>query len=409
MSFKDSVRNKTGEILTDSLEMFEKIFAQATNELKIRRKPKVSAQDSLLIPVPKNPKAGKAKPAPAKQPGRMASSSEPAKKRETTPPSKTRPAATPRKAKGSRPLRLLLLFFLLVILAGFAANHFVIIDLSAVPSLLGLESKPVVQAPMPRKQPAKPAEKPAPAPKPPERVEKASPPLPAPATTTPSPATSEDKLAALETPTTMAPALPADQEAEEKAPRVAAEAQPKPPQVADTRQTQPSPTQTTATTKPAMQEIAPSKPVAPQYPYSVYLGSFKAPEAVKKALSDYHEKGLSAYWARVDLGDKGIWYRFFAGYFRTKEEAEKYISERKLQGATPQLTIYANWIGSYVSEKDAEDRKKALVSAGFWPYVIKNAEGKSVLYSGAFDRKEYAEKEQTALASKGIQSEVVER
>jgi cell division protein FtsN len=49
------------------------------------------------------------------------------------------------------------------------------------------------------------------------------------------------------------------------------------------------------------------------------------------------------------------------------------------------------------------------VSAGFYPYVIQGADGKSLLYSGAFDRKEYAEKERTILASKGIKSETTER
>ena len=49
------------------------------------------------------------------------------------------------------------------------------------------------------------------------------------------------------------------------------------------------------------------------------------------------------------------------------------------------------------------------MSAGFYPYIIKGADGKSLLDSGAFDRKEYAEKERSALASKGIRSEVVER
>ena len=94
---------------------------------------------------------------------------------------------------------------------------------------------------------------------------------------------------------------------------------------------------------------------------------------------------------------------------RTKEEAEKFIRDRNIQGATPGTTKYANLIGSYESDKEVEDQRRALVSAGFYPYVIKGADGKSLLYSGAFDRKEYAEKERTVLASKGIKSETTER
>jgi len=49
------------------------------------------------------------------------------------------------------------------------------------------------------------------------------------------------------------------------------------------------------------------------------------------------------------------------------------------------------------------------VSAGFYPYVIQGTGGERFLYSGAFDRKEYAERERTILASKGIKSETIER
>jgi len=98
-------------------------------------------------------------------------------------------------------------------------------------------------------------------------------------------------------------------------------------------------------------EVAPRQPPTPQYPYSVYLGSFKTPGAVNKALIEYQEKGLSVYWAKVDLRDKGVWFRFFTGYFQTKEEAEKLIRDRNIQGAAPGTTKYANFFGSYESER----------------------------------------------------------
>jgi hypothetical protein len=111
----------------------------------------------------------------------------------------------------------------------------------------------------------------------------------------------------------------------------------------------------------------------------------------------------------VDLGDKGVWFRFFTGCFQTKEEAQQVIRDRNIQGATPGTTKYANFVGSYVSDKEVEDQMRALLSTGFCPYIIKGADGKRLLYSGAFDRKEYAEKERRALASKGINSETTER
>ena len=50
-----------------------------------------------------------------------------------------------------------------------------------------------------------------------------------------------------------------------------------------------------------------------------------------------------------------------------------------------------------------------LESAGYHPYVIQGPSGKSYLYTGAFDRKEFAEKERAILASKGITSIATER
>jgi cell division septation protein DedD len=169
------------------------------------------------------------------------------------------------------------------------------------------------------------------------------------------------------------------------------------------------PSQVQVSAKPAAREVAPTRPVTPRYPYSVYFASFKEFETVKEALLEYQGKGLSPYWAKVDLGNKRLWFRFFVGYFPAKEEAETFIRDHKLKEATPGITMYANLIGVYGSDEDAEDKKGALVSAGFYPYVIKAPDGKSLVYSGAFDRKEYAEKERGLLASKGFPSTVVER
>ncbi|EFK95554.1 Tetratricopeptide TPR_2 repeat protein [sediment metagenome] len=219
----------------------------------------------------------------------------------------------------------------------------------------------------------------------------------------------EEKLAELETPTTITQAKADKARVEENEPPMSTTNQPLAPDVAAKEDPQTVPAQTGPAAKPAAPEVTSLRLHTPQYPYSVYLGSFKTSGAVNKALIEYQEKGLSVYWTRVDLGDKGVWFRFFTGYFRTKEEAENFIRKRKIPGATPGTTKYAAFIGSYESDKEVEDRKQTLVSAGFYPYTIKGAEGKSLIYSGAFDRKDYAEKERKALSSKGIRSEVVER
>ena len=407
MTFKDDVRNKTGAVLTKSQEIFEKIFAQATREFSIRRKPKPSAQKPSATPASATPRLTGEKAKSAKASEKTVTPAKTAEKVKASP--RHKPKAKASSKKGSGVLRAGLLLILLLVLAGYAVNHFAIVDLTAIPDLVGLDPKQVVQAPIPRKKPAKAPEKTVSVPNPSQPQEKVPSPPPALSVPPPPAASKEEKLAEIETPTTFEQSKPAKGQVEEKAPPVSNTDQPKPQGGAATQEPQPVPAQTQPQSKPATPEVASSTPVRPQYPYSVYLGSFKAPEAVKKAISDYQEKGLSAYWSKVDLGDKGVWFRFFTGYFRTKEEAEKYIKDRSLQGATPGLTKYVNFIGSYGSDKETEDQKRALVSAGFYPYVIKAPDGRSLLYSGAFDRKEYAEKERDNLASTGIRSMVVER
>jgi cell division septation protein DedD len=411
MTFKDDVRNKTGAFLTKSQQIFEKIFAQATREFTIRRKPKPATPKPATVPAPGTPRTTGEKPKDAKRPEKSAVTYKTSEKVKATPASKPKPKPRSRAGAGSRVLRASLLLVLLLVLAGFFANYFAVIDLTVIPDFLGLGPKHVVHAPITRKQPVKPPEKPVTSPKPSQPLEKVPPPPPAPSEPTPPSVSKEEKLIELETPTTLAQSKPGKGQVEEKAssPSTLTSDQPKPPDTAPTQQPKPVPAQTQASAKPAAQEVAPPPPITAQYPYSVYLGSFKAPEAVKRALSDYQEKGLSAYWARADLGEKGVWFRFFTGYFRTKEETEEFIRDRNIQGATPGITKYANFIGSYGSDKEVEDQKRALVSAGFYPYVIKGADGRSFVYSGAFDRKDYAEKERALLASKGIRSEVVER
>jgi len=69
-----------------------------------------------------------------------------------------------------------------------------------------------------------------------------------------------------------------------------------------------------------------------RYPYSIYWGSYR-PARVGRAICTYEEKGLSLYWAKVDLGEKGSWFRLFTGYFPNKEMAAGYIKANNIEDA----------------------------------------------------------------------------
>jgi len=156
------------------------------------------------------------------------------------------------------------------------------------------------------------------------------------------------------------------------------------------------------------EELFPEESTLP-YPYSVYLGAYKTPERAERAISIYRNKGLSAYWVKVDLGDKGVWYRVFTGYFKDQNEAEAFIRRKQIADAKAKRTRYATLIGIYATERDAQKEFLALSRLGFSPYVIETDSGESQLYVGAFYTKTGAEEQRSDLASKGVQSRVVER
>ena len=151
------------------------------------------------------------------------------------------------------------------------------------------------------------------------------------------------------------------------------------------------------------------KKKASSYPYSIYLGSFSSIESFQKVLPDYREMGLSPYWVKLDLGDKGIWYRLYSDYFKTRREADAFIKAKNIPEAEFRKTSYANLIGAFTSEEALEKKRKALLDLKYSPYVIREDKSTFWLYVGAFYQKARAKKQNADLASKGIQSQLVER
>ncbi|MFC1535457.1 SPOR domain-containing protein [Thermodesulfobacteriota bacterium] len=145
------------------------------------------------------------------------------------------------------------------------------------------------------------------------------------------------------------------------------------------------------------------------YPYSIYLGSLSTITKVKKASSDYTKMGLSPYWIKLDLGEKGVWFRLFVGYFQTRKEADEFIKVRRIQGAESKPIKYANLIGIYTSEEELAKQKVILEELEYSPYVISDTENVFRLYVGAFYQKVRAEEQNADMVLNGIKSQLVER
>jgi SPOR domain len=145
------------------------------------------------------------------------------------------------------------------------------------------------------------------------------------------------------------------------------------------------------------------------YPYSIYLGSYDSIESVKKATMNYEEKGLTPYWIKIDLGQKGVWFRLYADYFQTREEADGLIKTKQLPDAETKKTNYVNLIGIYSSLEEAYRQKEVIENLGYSPYVISDNKSAFRLYVGAFYQKDQAEELNSELLQKGIKGRVVER
>jgi hypothetical protein len=440
----DKDRETSGESAPESTsqELFDEIFKQATMEIRIEKEGKAQSQKYTPVVAPgrwrqqqkvKNAEKRILKPSgPAVRSSEKAKGTPPSinavrtqpapkstsKPDKSTAPPKSMPKTAKRKVKRNIAPKVALLVVLLAMLAGIILSYLGIVDIPILQDYLKFGHEQVAaQAPMPGKLAAIPPGKAIGSQKqlhekqqnPAKAKDEPKAPPPAPTQAFSSGGVKEDKLAELEIPSTMTQARSGMDRLEEKVPSVSRNNRPKVPEIAAKQESQLDPAQPQLSSKPVTPEPVPPRPSVPKFPYSVYLGSFKAADTVKKAMSEYQEEGLSPYWAKVDLGKKGVWFRFFTGHFQAKEDAEKFIIESNIKGGTAEITRYANLIGIYASDQRLEDQRRLLVSAGFYPYVIRNADGKSFLYSGAFDRKEYAEKEHTLLASKGIQSELVER
>lgn len=166
---------------------------------------------------------------------------------------------------------------------------------------------------------------------------------------------------------------------------------------------------TSAQPLPTAERLLSPSPQAQRQPFSLYLGSFSTPEQVRKALSIHQREDFPPYAVRMDFGDKGVWYRIFMGHFQTREAAEAFIAKHQIHGAEVKETKYAVRLGAFGGLEAMEAKKNVLSTLGLFPYTIKEADGQVSLFTGAFLRKEDAERECRDLKSKGIQAETVER
>jgi len=153
----------------------------------------------------------------------------------------------------------------------------------------------------------------------------------------------------------------------------------------------------------------PQRESAILHPFSLHIGSYRTIERAERAIAQYGEENISAYWVKVDLKEKGVWYRIFTGYFQDRQEAERFREEHELEDGIIKNTRYANLIGSYQSSEELEEKILLITSLDYSPFVITDPNGTYRLYVGSFYDRDMAEKQYNDLISDNIQNQVVER
>jgi cell division septation protein DedD len=160
---------------------------------------------------------------------------------------------------------------------------------------------------------------------------------------------------------------------------------------------------------PTEKKVASQKNYTSLYPFSLHVGSYHTIEGAKRAVAQMKDKEISAYWVKVDLKEKGIWYRIFTGFFKDRQEAERFREEHELTDANIKNIRYANLIGTYKSLDELNEKILLLKTLDYSPVVITAPDGIYYLYVGAFYEREMAEKQYEDLISDNIQNQIVTR
>jgi cell division septation protein DedD len=434
MAKRDADSGKESSAFSDSAEIFEDIFKEAT-QLVEKRKQRSHRSTDRERPGPekKTPRAERKSVKPG------STTSQPLEKDTAIRSQTIIKSETEYKArKPASILKISILLVLLLIVGGAFLYYFGVVEISPVLDLFGLGKKEVVKAPPPKRAPAKTPGKARSAPAKMQAVEKVASSTPPPSsvpkkveTPAPTPTPAKQTVAQVPPPV-LSPAPVAAPVQHQPAPApvqpAPAPAQPAPKQVQPAPTPQPAPqaqvkskqelarqgvrppaVQTHPSVRHAESEAGLLQSGWLPYPYSIYLGSYQTLDRAKKATSLYRQEGLTVYWARVDLGEKGTWYRIFTGYFRSEAEASGFIAKKQLKEAEVKRTKYSVLIGVYTSREEAQQKSGALLNLGFPTYVIPEAQAKFRVYSGAFVTKNGADLNVAELASKGVRSQAVER
>lgn len=96
-------------------------------------------------------------------------------------------------------------------------------------------------------------------------------------------------------------------------------------------------------------------------PYSILLSSCQKQESVRKVLSSYQGSELNPFVVKVDLGEKGIWWRIFSGHFETRKAAVQAIHNSGLADKIVIKLAQADLMQAYANQGKTKSDDSSLV------------------------------------------------
>jgi len=145
------------------------------------------------------------------------------------------------------------------------------------------------------------------------------------------------------------------------------------------------------------------------YPYSILLGTYSTIEQLTESLRKYKTLGLQAFWVKIDLGPKRIFFRLFVGQFTIRNDAVDFLRNQELSEAQIKLTRYACLVGTFTSKSEVDHATVPIFEKGYHPYSIQLSDNQHRLYVGTFNTQVGAHNFSQELAANGLKCEAVER
>jgi len=145
------------------------------------------------------------------------------------------------------------------------------------------------------------------------------------------------------------------------------------------------------------------------YPFSILLETLDKQGNAEQAVKLYDKKGLASFWVKVDLGEQGIKYRLFTGYFPSETAAKTFLVQQRLSGKLIKNTPYAARIGIFGDKNELAAAHAKTVAAGVFPSILGREGGPFTIFVGAFYTAAGADQQCREVMDKGLACQTVPR